>query len=218
MLVRISLPAKLTVLLQNMTEKNLRKKSKKTNSTTRKPIKKVALIIISIAVFLDLICAFHYFVLGQRKFYFFFVTFLMVLYHVLIRFLTPRVLGFLHKKPYNSNLWWFKEKEFEKPFYKLLKVKNWKSRLITANPEAYSLKSNSLEGIIQATCIAEVLHELLSFFSFISIFFGLIFGRIWIFVLVAMFFTSWEFRFVVAQRYNRPRVQNLIQIKLQRQK
>lgn len=176
----------------------------------KKPVKQVALILLSSALIMEIVFGILCFGKGYQQFFCIFVTALMIMYHVLIRFSTPRILQLLHKKEYNSDNWWFKQKFFEKPVYKLCRVKRWKEKLITYDPETFLLSYTSPEGVVQSMCHAEVIHVLLGFESLLSILFGLIFGRTWIFVLTGCFAAVWELRFVMAQRYNRPRVKEII--------
>ena len=186
------------------------KKSEFKNTSEKKPAKQVGWTIIILSTLLVIVCGILTFKYGYRFFYTFFVTFLMAIFHVLIRGGTPRILLRFHKKSFNPDNWWFKEKSWEKTFYKLTGVKNWKDKLITIDPETFSVKKNSLESIIQTMCFAEVLHEITGFLSLFSIAFGFVFGGIWIFVVINIFFAVWESRFVMAQRYNRSRIMRII--------
>ena len=176
------------------------------NNSEKKPVKQVGLAIILLASLLETVFGILCFKFSYRQFYCIFVTFIIIIYHVLIRGGTPRFLERFHKKAFNPNTWWFKEKFWEKSFYKMLGVKRWKANLITVDPENFSMKTNSIEGIIQSMCFAEVLHETVGFLSLFSIAFGLIFGGIWMFAIINILSAAWEFRFVMAQRYNRPRL------------
>lgn len=180
---------------------------------TKRPVKKVAQICFFSIILVELISGFSYLNLGNRIFFHIFATGLMVLYHVLIRALTPRFVMLVHKKPFNPDNFCFRGRSFEKSLYKFFKVKKWKDKLITVEPEAFSPKTNSPEGILEMMCIAEVIHTLLFFWSLCFILFGFIFGKFWIFIPVASLSGAWELRFVMAQRFNRPRVKKLLQKK-----
>ena len=62
-----------------------------------------------------------------------------IMYHFWVRIIMGNV-SKIFKKHINYNQWWFKEKKFEKGLYKLLRVKKWKGKALTYNPETFSLK------------------------------------------------------------------------------
>lgn len=174
------------------------------------PVKKVETIIISSLILIVIVCGIFCFALGYRRLYFLFVTFLMVLYHILMRASVPRVLSIVHRGPFNPDNLWFRTKSFEKAIYKFFQVKKWKDSLITYEPESFSLRTSSPERILQSMCIAETIHFSLICGSLIYILFGFIFGKLWIFILTGTISIIFECRFIMAQRYNRPRVKELI--------
>ena len=177
---------------------------------TDKPIKQVETIIISSILLIEILFVFLYLRYENRFFYHVFAVFLLIFYQLLVRIVTPRLLMLVHgKKRFNSDNVWFRQKPVENIIYRFFQVKKWKDRLPTIQPEAFSPKTNSLEGIIEMMCIAEVLHIQLFFWSLIFILFGFVFGHFWILILIAILSACWEFRFIMAQRYNRPRVKEL---------
>ena len=103
-------------------------------------------------------------------------------------------------------LWWFKERKFEKKLYEILKVKKWKGKALTYNPEQFDLKQNSLDQILNTMVKSEVDHWINEVISITTMFFGLIWGETWIFVLTAIAAMIFDGQFIVIQRYNRPRV------------
>ena len=68
----------------------------------------------------------------------------MIMYHLWLRLIMGNV-SKLFKISYRQ--WWFKERKFEKRLYKFLRVKEWKGKALTYNPESFSLKQHSLEEI-----------------------------------------------------------------------
>ena len=105
----------------------------------------------------------------------------------------------------------FKEKKFEKKLYEILKVKKWKGKALTYNPEQFDLKENSLEQILNTMTKSEVDHWINEAISISTMFFGLIWGETWIFVLTAIAAMIFDGQFIVIQRYNRPRVIKIIE-------
>ena len=176
-----------------------------------KPIVKVEIIIFSILLLVEILSASLYVKLNSRLCYHIFSVFLMLLYHFLVRAMTPRLLELLHKnKKFNSDNLWFRPKSFEKRVFQIFQVKKWKDRLPTIKTNLFTPRTNSLDGVIEMMCIAEILHILLLFWSLLFILFGFVFGHMWIFIIVGILSACWEARFVMAQRYNRPRIKALM--------
>ena len=112
----------------------------------------------------------------------------------------------LFKKHINYNQWWFKEKSFEKKLYKKLKVKNWKKKVLTYNPELFDLKQNSLEDIANTMVKSELDHWINEVISLTTLLFAIPWGEFWIFFITAVAAMLFDGQFIIVQRYNRPRV------------
>lgn len=134
------------------------------------------------------------------------VTF-MIVYHLWLRLIMGNV-SKLFK--INQDCWWFREKSFEKRLYKLLRVKGWKGKALTYNPEAFSLKKHTLDEIASVMTKSEVDHWINEVISLISILFSLIWGKAWLFTLTAIFAMVFDAQFIVIQRFNRPRILRII--------
>lgn len=135
------------------------------------------------------------------------VTSFTIMYHLWLRIIMGNVSKLL-KIEYN--MWWFKERNFEKKLYKFFKVKKWKDKALTYNPELFSLKDYSLKDIANTMCKAETDHLINVLISLSTLLFSLIWGQLWIFALTALFAIAFDMQFVLIQRYNRPRVVRLI--------
>ena len=133
------------------------------------------------------------------------ITAFTITYHFWGRIILGNV-SKLFKKHINYNQWWFKERKFEKRLYEILKVKKWKGKALTYNPEQFDLKQNSLEQIINTMTKSEVDHWINEAISISTMFFGLIWGETWIFVITAIAAMIFDGQFIVIQRYNRPRI------------
>ena len=57
-----------------------------------------------------------------------------IMYHFWLRIIMGNV-SKLFQKHISYKQWWFKERKFEKGLYKVLRVKKWKKRALTYNPE-----------------------------------------------------------------------------------
>ena len=134
------------------------------------------------------------------------VTF-TITYHLWMRIIMGNV-SKLFKVSYKHL--WFKEKAFEKKLYTFLKVKKWKGKALTYNPELYSVKDRTLEEIADTTAKSELDHWINILISASTVAFGFIWGEIWIFSLTAFLAAVFDSQFIIIQRYNRPRLIRLI--------
>lgn len=138
------------------------------------------------------------------------ITFGTIFYHLAVRL----VIGGLIDSKYHNHMdytgKWFQEKAFEKKLYQALKVKQWKKWLPTFNPEDFDLKNRSVEEIIQVSCQAEVVHEVIMPFSFVPILFSIWFGSLGVFIITSCAAFLFDSIFVVMQRFNRPRLMRLL--------
>ena len=135
------------------------------------------------------------------------VTCFTIMYHLWVRI----IMGNVSKKlKIEYTMWWFKERTFEKKLYRFFKVKNWKDKALTYNPELFSLKDYSLKEIANTMCKAETDHLINVLISLSTLLFALIWGQLWIFLITAIFAIAFDMQFVFIQRYNRPRVVRLI--------
>lgn len=138
------------------------------------------------------------------------ITAFTITYHFWGRIILGNV-SKLFRKHLNYNQGFFKERKFEKKLYKILKVKKWKGKALTYNPELFDLKENSLEQIANTMIKSEVDHWINEAISVSTMFFGLIWGQTWIFLITAIAAMIFDGQFIVIQRYNRPRVIKLIE-------
>lgn len=134
------------------------------------------------------------------------ITFGTAFYHFAMRLITGKLTG--HNFNYNS--FWFKEKSFEKKLYKAIKVKKWKNKLPSFNPQTYMVNNIPLESIVNTMCRNEVIHEIIAVLSFVPILFSLVFDETLVFIITSVIACLFDLIFVVMQRYNRPRVIKLL--------
>ena len=129
-----------------------------------------------------------------------------IMYHFWVRIIMGNV-SKLFKKHISYKNWWFKEKFFEKKLYKFLRVKEWKGKALTYNPEQFSLKENSLDDIANTMAKSEVDHWINELISISTMFFSILWRHLWIaFVVSAIVAMIFDSQFIIIQRYNRPRV------------
>lgn len=101
---------------------------------------------------------------------------------------------------------WFRPRTFEDKLYRTLKVKRWKDHMPTYDPTSFSLKHNSLEQIVYNSCVSEAVHEVIVLFSFVPLFFVLLWGAFPVFLITSIFAAAFDSCFIMIQRYNRPRL------------
>ena len=138
------------------------------------------------------------------------ITAFTIMYHFWGRIIMGNV-SKLFKKHLNYKQWWFRQKKFEKGLYKLLRVKEWKGKALTYNPELFSLKENSLEDIANTMVKAETDHWINEVISLSTLLFPLLWGQFWIFLVTAVVAMIFDAQFIVIQRYNRPRIVKILE-------
>jgi len=134
------------------------------------------------------------------------VTF-TVLYHFWLRIIMGNVTKLFRIR---HDLRWFCELPFEKKLYRLLRVKRWKDKALTYDPQAFSLKKHTLEEIANTMAKSETDHWINEIISLTTILFGLLWGYTWLFAVTALAAMIFDAQFIVIQRYNRPRVLRLM--------
>ena len=132
----------------------------------------------------------------------------MIMYHFWLRIIMGNVSKLFRINPESK---WFQEKSFEKSLYRFLRVKKWKGKALTYNPESFSLEKHSLEEISAVMTKSETDHWINEIISLTSILFSLIWGEFQIFFITAIFAMIFDAQFIVIQRYNRPRVKRILQ-------
>ena len=169
--------------------------------------------VIALTLIFSIICFYLYYsgVYAENWVLIFGVVVFTIMYHFWVRIIMGNV-SKLFKKYINYKHWWFKERKFEKKLYKILRVKEWKGKALTYNPEQFDLKENSLETIANTMAKSEVDHWMNEAISVSTMFFGFIWKQLWsafiISAIVAMIFDS---QFIIIQRYNRPRVMRILE-------
>ena len=138
------------------------------------------------------------------------VTFGTIFYHLAVRLVIGLVIDAKYHNHMDYTRKWFQEKPFEKKLYKALRVKKWKKWLPTFNPEDFDIKTRSVEEIIQVSCQAEVVHEVIMPFSFVPIVASIWFGSLGVFIITSCAAFLFDGIFVIMQRYNRPRLMRLL--------
>lgn len=134
------------------------------------------------------------------------ITFGTIAYHLCIRLIIG---AFFHVKMGNTADYtrkWYQVSSQEQKFYEKIKIKKWKNKLPTWNPDSLSPAKHSWEAIAQTMCQSELVHETNVVFSFFPILLSLWFGKTAVFVITSFLSAAADLVFVMAQRYNRSRI------------
>ncbi|MCH5162710.1 MAG: hypothetical protein J1G38_04390 [Clostridiales bacterium] len=144
------------------------------------------------------------------------ITFGTCFYHFGLRLVVGHSIDAIFKNKMNYDRWWFRERKFETTLYKILLVKKWKRFMPTYKSEYFDIRKHSLEEIVMATCQAEIVHEVNMVLSFVPVVFTIWFGSLAAFLITSCVAFCFDGIFVIMQRYNRPRLRRLIELKNKR--
>lgn len=134
------------------------------------------------------------------------ISFGTTAYHFLMRLVVGHILPKATHYRFDYRYPWFRPRHWEAAFYQKLKVRKWKSKLPTYAPDQFSLAENSLSRVIQNMCGAEVVHEIIMVLSFLPLLTVPFFGAFPVFLITSVLSALFDGIFVIAQRYNRPRL------------
>ena len=134
------------------------------------------------------------------------ISFGSTAYHFVMRLAVGYVIPWLTNYDFDYRRPWFQPRKWESAFYKKLNIKNWKGKLPTYAPDQFSMKHNSLYRIIQNMCGAEIVHETIMVLSFLPLMTVPFFGAFPVFLTTSVLASLYDGIFVMAQRYNRPRL------------
>lgn len=130
------------------------------------------------------------------------ITAFTIIYH----FWGRLILGNITKLfPIHYSQMWFREHQFEKKLYKLLRVQKWKDKVLTYNPELFDMKTRSLDDVAITMAKVEVDHWVNELLSLTTLLFPLLWGNWWLFVIQAVVAMAFDGQFIIVQRFNRPK-------------
>ena len=140
-------------------------------------------------------------------------TALTVFYHLAVRLILGEwVIPRLCERGIDGSRDWFRVHAWETALYRRLKVHRWKGAVPTYSPDEFSMRDHTLKEIVEATCRAELVHEVNAAASFLPLLFALWFGALPVFLITSIAAAAFDLGFVAVQRYNRPRLTRLIQM------
>lgn len=138
------------------------------------------------------------------------ITFGVTCYHFSARLLIAALIHGRYHNHMDYDRKWFQPHPLEENLYKKLKVKQWKNRMPTYAPGSFSPKEHSWEEIAQATCQAEIDHEINIIISFCPLLLVPVLGSFWAFFITSLLAAMYDTVFVIIQRFNRPRILKLL--------
>ena len=134
------------------------------------------------------------------------VTFGTISYHLGIRLLVGLFYNTIIKNHADYTKKWYQIHSWENKLYQLLKVKTWKDRMPSYNPEIFSNKKHTWDEIAQSMCQSELVHETNIILSFVPLIASIYFGSFCVFLITSVCGAVFDLLFVIMQRYNRPRI------------
>ena len=137
-------------------------------------------------------------------------------YHLVMRLIVGGVVDRVMGNRADLTKGWYKMRPFEEKLYDRLKVKQWKGKMPTYNPEQFVLRGRNFDVLAQIMCQAEVVHECIIPLSFLPLLAARWFGAFPVFLVTSLAAAAFDLLFVILQRYNRPRV--LMMAERQRQR
>lgn len=138
------------------------------------------------------------------------ITFGTIFYHLGIRLFVGWLYNAVMKNRADYTKRWYHIHSWESRLYQFLKVKRWKDKMPTYNPEIFSVKEHTWDEIAQAMCQSELVHETNIIFSFIPVIASKCFGAFYVFFITSVCGAVFDLLFVIIQRYNRARVMKII--------
>ena len=139
------------------------------------------------------------------------ITFGTTSYHLLMRLLVGFAADRLLHNRMDYTKRWFRVSAAEQKLYQKLQVKKWKGKVPTYDPACFDSRIHTWDEIAQATCQAELVHEVIILLSFLPLLAAIPFGALAVFILTSVLAACYDAMFVVLQRYNRPRIVKLIE-------
>jgi len=163
--------------------------------------------LIAVLSFFSFIIFFIFYLAFAKNFlYSLTITFGTIFYHFAMRLLVGAIVNKIMKNKADYNKKWFQITNIENKLYGFLKVKGWKNKLPSYQPDLFDKNKHTWDEIAQAMCQAEIVHEIIIVLSFLPIISSWFFGSFYVFLITSILSALFDLLFVIMQRYNRPRV------------
>lgn len=148
---------------------------------------------------------------GQDIFLTLTITFATISYHFIMRLIVGGIVNSTMQNRADLSRPWYQQKGWEKKLYRMLRVKKWKGRVPTYQPDFFDLQKHTPEEVAQAMCQAEITHEIILPLSFLPIPAAIWVGALPAFVITSVLAAVMELFFIITQRFNRPRIIRMLQ-------
>lgn len=176
-------------------------------SITIKQIRCFSLILFA----LTFIFLFAYHINHQSWMFSMYVTLLTTFYHFAMRLIVGETVTVIYKnREFNVNSFGFRIHSYEHRVYKLIHVKKWKSKVITAKPEQFDLRKTGPKEVLHNMLQAELVHRIIMVLSFLPLLLIIPYGVPGVFISTSVVACLIDLTFVIIQRYNRPRIVKLL--------
>lgn len=140
-----------------------------------------------------------------------YVTLLTITYHFVMRILVGQAVTVRYRnRAFRLDSPGFRIYRWEPELYRMLRVRAWKGKLITARPEQFDLRRCAPEELLHNIAQAELVHRIIMPLSFVPLLLIPLYGAAPVFVITSVAACLIELPFVMIQRYNRPRVEALV--------
>lgn len=138
------------------------------------------------------------------------ITFGTICYHLGMRLLVGGLfdIGMNNRADYTKK--WYQTHSWENKLYQILKVKKWKDKMPTYQPELFSCRQHTWDEIAQAMCQSELTHETCALLSFLPLIASKWFGAFYVFLITSVCSAAFDLMLVIMQRYNRNRIMKII--------
>lgn len=177
---------------------------------TSRTLKQMIWFSVSLLVW-SLICFAMYHIKHQQWMLSVYVTFLTTFYHFAMRLIVGETVTVIYKnRDFDMNSFGFRIRNYEHKLYKMLHVKKWKSKVITAKPEQFDLRKVSPEEILHNMLQAELVHRCIMVLSFLPLLLIIPYGVPLVFISTSIVACLIDSVFVIIQRYNRPRILKIL--------
>lgn len=138
------------------------------------------------------------------------ITFATISYHFIMRLIVGGCVKAVMQNHADLSKPWYQQKTWEKNLYRILRVKKWKAKVPTYDPDSFDLKRHTPDEVAQAMCQAEITHEIILPLSFLPIPAAIWVGALPAFVITSVLAAVMELFFIVTQRFNRPRIMRML--------
>ena len=138
------------------------------------------------------------------------ITFGTIAYHFCLRLTVGALFNAFMKNKADYTKKWYQVKSWEQKLYAKIKVKKWKSKMPTYDTDAFDVSRHGWDGVAQASCQSELVHETNVVISFVPVIFSIWFGSLAVFIITSLLGALYDLIFVIMQRYNRPRMMKMI--------